>query len=33
LDNVSLSLKQAAIDQDFDAIDALLAERDKLMKA
>jgi len=32
LDNVSLSLKQAAIDQDFDAIDALLAERDKLMK-
>ncbi len=26
------SLKQAAIDQDFDAIDALLAERDKLMK-
>ena len=33
LDNVSLSLKQAAIDQDFDAIDALLAARDKLMKA
>ena len=33
LDNVSLSLKQAAIDQDFDAIDALLAERDKLMKS
>ena len=33
LDNVSLSLKQAAIDQDFDAIDALLAERDKLLKA
>lgn len=33
LDNVSQSLKQAAIDQDFDAIDALLAERDKLMKA
>lgn len=33
LDYVSLSLKQAAIDQDFDAIDALLAERDKLMKA
>ena len=33
LDNVSLSLKQATIDQDFDAIDALLAERDKLMKA
>ena len=33
LDNVSLSLKQAAIDQDFYAIDALLAERDKLMKA
>jgi len=33
LDNVSLSLKQAAIDQDFDAIDALLAERDRLMKA
>ena len=33
LDNVALSLKQAAIDQDFDAIDALLAERDKLMKA
>ena len=32
LDNVSLSLKQAAIDQDFDAIDALLAERNKLMK-
>ena len=32
LDNVSLSLKQAAIDQDFDAIDALLAARDKLMK-
>ena len=32
LDNVSQSLKQAAIDQDFDAIDALLAERDKLMK-
>ena len=30
LDNVSLSLKQAAIDQDFDAIDALLAERDIL---
>lgn len=33
LDNVAQSLKQAAIDQDFDAIDALLAERDKLMKA
>lgn len=33
LDNVSLSLKQAAIDQDFDAIDALLAERDKLLKS
>ena len=33
LDYVSQSLKQAAIDQDFDAIDALLAERDKLMKA
>ena len=33
LDYVSLSLKQAAIDQDFDAIDALLAEGDKLMKA
>ena len=32
LDYVSLSLKQAAIDQDFDAIDALLAARDKLMK-
>lgn len=33
LDNVAQSLKQAAIDQDFDAIDALLAERDKLLKA
>ena len=33
LDNVSQSLKQAAIDQDFDAIDALLAERDKLLKS
>jgi hypothetical protein len=33
LDNVTQSLKQAAIDQDFDAIDALLAERDKLLKA
>ena len=33
LDNVAKSLKQAAIDQDFDAIDALLSERDKLMKA
>lgn len=33
LDNVALSLKQAAIDQDFDAIDALLAERDKLLKS
>ena len=33
LDNVTQSIKQATIDQDFDAIDALLAERDKLMKA
>lgn len=33
LDNVAQSLKQAAIDQDFDAIDALLAERDKLLKS
>mgnify|MGYP003440056874 FL=1 len=33
LDNVSQSLKQAAIDQDLDAIDALLAERDKLLKS
>ena len=33
LDNVAQSLKQAAIDQEFDAIDALLAERDKLMKS
>ncbi len=33
LDNVTQGIKQATIDQDFDAIDALLAERDKLMKA
>ena len=33
LDNVTQSIKQATIDQDFDAIDALLAERDKLLKA
>jgi len=32
LDNVTQGIKQATIDQDFDAIDALLAERDKLMK-
>lgn len=33
LDNVTQSIKQATIYQDFDAIDALLAERDKLLKA
>ena len=33
LDNVTQGIKQATIYQDFDAIDALLAERDKLMKA
>ena len=33
LDNVTQGIKQATIDQDFDAIDALLAERDKLLKA
>jgi len=33
LDYVAQSIKQAAIDQDFDAMDALLAERDNLLKA
>ena len=33
LDNITQGIKQATIDQDFDAIDALLAERDKLLKA
>lgn len=33
LDSVAQSIKQAAADQDFDAMDALLAERDKILKA